>query len=477
MDPENATSPTGRSSFMRFLDEAKGTLGEKLDRLRAPSPSEALRVPSSPDDTTTTTGRARGGSVVVLQDPAHHERHGSDEGEKEDVIRLLKQCLAAAGNTEEELRVQIKQLEKEVDFWKKESYSGISVTLESISNSPQYKDLKEKHRVEQNRVEELTAQLDAEKKRLAQLQQDFAAQALVASESAQEAIHLLEVEKSQSVVAVGKLKQMVDIEIAARLKAEAKVTEQMAWMKQLQDRFDQSVALSEALTTERDQARQALAEALQRAESAEAQLLSRERHVGTEELQCLQRDRQALAVQLQEAKEELKRLRRGGVPLPVALVPNDQHQPLKEEDMQLQKRFGLDHSQMILSVHGAALGPQHGHLWLTRNFLCFGGSALQSFYDQQDWTIPVDTLVALDSVGMGKLVLHRQEEKAVTLSGIRERDELVRQVLGVIGALHLPEPKLMREGQVVLADASQTTELSEHIAKEEGQEAEDFVLV
>ena len=132
-----------RGGLFKFLDVASA----KLDSLRAPSPSKHLSEPSP--ETSSSPGRQSSRSrstsrtVEVLEPaaplaPVDH----SDEHEKDDVIRLLKQCISAAQQEEEQLKLQIAQLQKDVDYWKAESYKGISKTFTDIANSPQYVDLK-----------------------------------------------------------------------------------------------------------------------------------------------------------------------------------------------------------------------------------------------------------------------------------------------------------------------------------------------
>jgi hypothetical protein len=140
--------PQERTGLFKFLDVASA----KLDSLRAPSPNKNLASPDRLEEPPSaslgrTSQRSRsssrsGATVVEIEPSSHHVKHGSDEGEKDDVIRLLKQCLAAAQQEEEHLKLQLAQQQKEVEYWKAESYGGISKSLGAIATSPQYLEIK-----------------------------------------------------------------------------------------------------------------------------------------------------------------------------------------------------------------------------------------------------------------------------------------------------------------------------------------------
>jgi hypothetical protein len=106
---------------------------------------------------------------------------------------------------------------------------------------------------------------------------------------------------------------------------------------------------------------------------------------------------------------------------------------LSEDDSNFQARFKLPAEELILAYHGANVGPQHGHVWLSKRYLCFGGSAIKSFYDQKDLMVRLDSIISLDRVGHGKLIILQQDENRVTISGLRLRDELVEQIVAAIG--------------------------------------------
>ncbi len=103
-------------------------LGDKFDSLRAPSPvkqvtSEERQDPAGSGPVVEQRGRASSRAAVAEVEPAASV--AVDAGEKDDVIRLLKQCLSAAQAEEETLRKRMVQLENDAAFWKKESYAGI----------------------------------------------------------------------------------------------------------------------------------------------------------------------------------------------------------------------------------------------------------------------------------------------------------------------------------------------------------------
>ena len=463
---ETLGSPN-KSTFFKFLDSARGTLDEKLERFRPLSPAVPL---VDEEDVTTDPARPRGGSVVVLEDPRTHQRTGSDDSAQQDVIRLLKQCLAAANVTEEELRSQLAQLEKDVEFWKRESYSGISVTLEAISVSPQYKELKEKHRLAAARARELEAELNVSRQDSVVSDQGKLDEMIVLRKEIEK---FQDKAKSWETQMAAQKKQVENGESRALELTIARENDALR-----AEQFSASLKVTlEATQKELAEARECNNEGKKKEAKLAAEigalrerLEARERtEVGSEELHTLQRDRRQLASELAEAREELAAMKgeksAENRRQDAERKTSDAGTPVREEDAALQKRFKLERNETILSNHGAAVSGQHGFAWLTKGYILFGSSAVQSFYDQRDVRVPLENVAVVDRLGQGKLELRDAAGIAlVQFGGIRSRNQLAEEILGAMQAMGAPPPMLLTEGSE-----------PENVNVAEG--ADDFVLV
>jgi hypothetical protein len=135
-----------------------------------------------------------------------------------------------------------------------------------------------------------------------------------------------------------------------------------------------------------------------------------ERETGGEaEFQCLLRDRELLSSQLLEAQRRLKELEnkpeeKKKERREVMLPPPVETQsllvaPLTPADLALQKKFGLPESERQIAVHGGTFLQQHGFVYLSDEHICFGGSAVKSFFEKKDLIIALKNVAAIDKTG------------------------------------------------------------------------------
>ena len=201
--------------------------------------------------------------------------------------------------------------------------------------------------------------------------------------------------------------------------------------------------------------------AKEEAEAAKALLAARQKpRMDDSEFQCLQHDRELLADQLYEAQRRIKSLEmaatasagpgRGTAARGEELV---EVQPLivpepTEADLLLQSRFKLPASERQTAVHGCTLGTTHGFLYLSADHICFGGSAVKSFYDQaRDVVLAVGEVAALDKTGKTHLRVRMRDGTAHDFAGLRHRKLLAVQICTAAARLGAPRIDILREGQ------------------------------
>jgi hypothetical protein len=455
-------------------------LGDKFDALRAPSPVKALEEtlftpgPQVPPGGEPSPQRGRAGSraTVVEVEPAASVQ--VDAHEKDDVIRLLKQCIAAAQAEEDLLRKRIAQLEKDAAFWKAESYSGIQGSMSAIATSPQYVEMKERLNKERARTVELEKELESRK----EAQQNSVAAAVVQASLEEANVALArarqELEKERQERATEQKgaaarDQEWKARVAAMQTREAQLLEQVAAAKQETEasaahanRFARELAAtSQAGEKLKADARAAKEEA----EAAKTLLAARQKpRMDDSEFQCLQRDREMLSDQLYEAQRRIKALEQGPAPsaprrggggkAPVAqrreevvevqalIVPEP-----TEADLLLQSRFKLPESERQTAVHGCSLGATHGFLYLSAEHLCFGGSSVNSFFDQaRDVVLKMGDVVSLDKTGKTHLKVHTRDGAMHEFASLRHRKLLAVQISNATARLGAPRVEILREG-------------------------------
>jgi hypothetical protein len=211
---------------------------------------------------------------------------------------------------------------------------------------------------------------------------------------------------------------------------------------EMEEQARDNVLLREEVRAARAELQTARAEA----ETARTLLSSRQHHVGSEgggEFQCLLRDRELLATQLGEAQQQLKAIasaarsgtKEGNQRVVAPLPPVVEVLPVivpeaTSADIALQNRFKLPQGERQIAMHGCTFAKQaHGFLYLFHEHLCFGPSAVKSFYDQHDLVIPLVQIAAIDKSGSTTHVRVLLKDGTVhDFSGIKHRKVFAVQV-------------------------------------------------
>ncbi len=238
----------------------------------------------------------------------------------------------------------------------------------------------------------------------------------------------------------------------------------------------ESAAAAHAVELLRSEARAAKEEV----DAAKTLLAARQKpRMDDSEFQCLQRDREMLADQLFEANRRLAALEKpqgGGskqsaaAAVTVAAPPVVEVQPLilpeaTEADLLLQKRFKLPATERQEAVHGCSHAGTHGFLYLSAEHVCFGGSAVKSFFDQRDVVIGLTQIAALDKTGKTHVRVMTKDGAVHEFASFRHRKELctqIRQAAAKLGGVRI---EILREGHE--DDKSGITDITE----------DDFVVV
>jgi hypothetical protein len=120
---------------------------------------------------------------------------------------------------------------------------------------------------------------------------------------------------------------------------------------------------------------------------------------------------------------------------------------LTEADLLLQSRFKLPESERQTAVHGCSLGATHGFLYLSAEHLCFGGSSVNSFFDQaRDVVLKMGDVVSLDKTGKTHLKVRTRDGAMHEFASLRHRKLLAVQISNAAARLGAPRVEILREG-------------------------------
>ena len=278
--------------------------------------------------------------------------------------------------------------------------------------------------------------------------------------------------------------QARDAEAIAKLSVEQGEKERLGLLEQLKKAEqvrDDEIRLRQERERELAERTEALRVACAEADAATIMLGARQQqhheNHGAEEFHCLLRDREMLAAQLYEAQRQLKALEvPGRKPAAVSAAPAAVAEPVEtlplivppatDADIALQKRFALPESERQIAVHGATFLGQHGFVYLADEHICFGGSAVKSFYEKKDLVLPLKQVSAIDKTGSKSHVKLLLKDGTVhELSGLKHRKVFAVQVRSASARLGTAID-ILRDGKMDL-DSGVLPDLQE----------DDFLLV
>lgn len=380
----------------------------------------------------------------------------ADVAQLEDVVRLLRECVAQGERENDGLRSQVRSLERDVAFWKQESYATLAANPADITHSAPYVTLQTQCAALQTRVRALEA--DAALHAQHSAEQEQARRAAAAEQQHAAERHESELRdalarstaeaEAQERAAQLAARDAIAALAHARAEAEAaRVALEAEWTHRLRE--------AQAAHEEREgQLARRVAE-LEVEVRREAELLALHRSgaevderpqsvVGRDELRCLQRDREMLAEQVRDLQRQLSTRRslqsskgkeEASVedeprPGPCVTDPQPDVEPpaTGEADVILQRRFKLPVTQRQMALHGCAESGANGFAYLTQQYLCFGSSAVSSFFAHKDVVVPLTDVVSVDKTGKTTLVVARHDSSTITLKGLRERRQLAVQM-------------------------------------------------